>query len=836
MHYLFSYLLLVKEDRMKLFLIIISLALLVPWVPLLPFEVEELPKFEDWDPVKEDIDPRRAEEESRKAEKRRKNAEEEAKRYAEDPAKVRKSNIEQAEALWDKSTADIVFNQDVIKNIDDPIKVRQAIENKQIAVKNQRTAYEQLLNYALESPKLSDYTVSNDSATKTYQDRVEASLKKAVNDPEKLSILKKEFYAAQKGSMPYDKQRDLLTILKQEASTLQSSDVDNFLKSIDKRVVEIAQFKPSEHLSGNKIDADLKLYEKIPTDRLTTVKSAFTSAAFDRTYKTEESRVTALNQLKQILTAYDITETGLRNQFDKLVDTLTLTNRLRLRLNGEKPEKQVTILKEEFDSLVGKKSFDDLKYIQQAMHDYKLSNIAEGFATELDTIIKNYEVPQESSLPSNVTQQDLDIFTGSEGGLIDTSGIQDALMENGKVVVDTATNLLGWGIDKLTQGTTYLLEKEGKFLESTLPSVEKFGKGLQQAPELLKNTLGTIETLENSSAVKFYVEGNLKVLSWALGEENVNMIREVGTKAVGAAKDFLHNTVVEKITQASGSVGAVIVDVAEAGILLGKQQQLEAQQLQGKNVDTQMKALDRYQATQELIKAEKGKLDFSPERQDGTFASLKRAFLDFGTKIRTWVKDLKFQYKESTARSNYNAKRKQCFDALYLPDNPSAGQLKNALEANKENKKVIKAIQDFAQATADMVQIQQEYKNKLEGAKVNFEFVIKMWDALDINQQIAVTDMVQPLFELRQMKINQLQAAQNAINVLQDDISALMQGTSLQQLSEDFINGLNHIVAQDMFKTIGDFNTLMQAIDQSLETSSNALKQTTSPDSGNLDE
>lgn len=565
----------------------------------------------------------------------------------------------------------------------------------------------------------------------------------------------------------------------------------------------------------------------------------------NNTYKQVTERINEINDYVKAGKRPDIKKTGTMSDavYKRLVE-----------LSSKIPSDQIESIQQEFlivngkiDALINEKGEDftkwslaDLKALQELVRPMQelLENVNKA-PFELDVRFENefgmmtYRV-DETSLRAQAA------IEGKQTVLPDmlTDAI-NKLRAKTEITTEAVVEMLKTNLDKFQEVLNKLIIKEGELVNVGSEKLELIATYMEKVPELLDATAKALEKMENisqSKKFKFTLKAVKKITKLVGGEANyaiLNSIEGRAGSAVGAIKSFINNESVKRAALGSAEVGRVVRDISGVLKEMGDATIKGAESVQ-KPDERLQKQREAIAIAEALIKNESQNI-VSP-RQKSYFESFKAIFTNFATTISQWIKS-KFTtsigVRYSNAVANYNTTRNAYFNYLGINENSSADAIKTAITQKTQEDPVgsKQALQDVVKNASDMVQALSEMQQAFQSVQGDYQFVINSYDAIvgtDLPAKASAADYVNAIFDLRDQKLAFLQAAAEGINLIQNDIKTLAAKNSpLETVSEQFINGLQRVVTQNVSNVIIEYQQVSKAIESSFQQQRDLLDKQT---------
>lgn len=652
----------------------------------------------------------------------------------------------------------------------------QEKENERLNAQRDVTRAEQALEkIKTEAKKLGVLLESTSKAVpdfKLFRNTLENDLRDTKPEESTL-ILAKAMLDLDQNFPSYRDQREAL----KEIVALAAQNDPELAKQAQNRINQITTVLVSSKKPINETDRTLKLYDKIPSDQLKRINDEFTNvwiaqlrdAAISDDPKVKESMKKTLQETQAAIRHYNLGQPGdaLIQELQAGIDSLA---------QPKIAETSVAIRNEE-------------PMFQQAMQG------ARALTANL--------------LPGNVVE-----------------GIRIGVDVVAAFVHFTAGEMVSGVLYTMREGPAYLNERLntlGGQLQVQGEAIGRIAQELHEVPNLvsaLDNTavevdaqLGRVANMAHSRfipgpisrAILERVAAPMRLIEMFKNHEAlINQLARMG------------GYVAENIAQVSQAVGKRITNVTGAAVHAEREEQV--------------RILTNIEKAELLIAQERAQL-----RTPNKFEALTKPIIDFGKKIGTYIRDLfdNSKVKLTRATNNYQVAKEEYLKVLGFtreeilknPDvNAIAEKLKVATLDPSKKGNLDYATKMLAQASVDIANVYSDIANKLNSTMVNVEFLIKAWDRAVYlpEEKPTISDMVQSVFDLRDMKISYLQAIKDGI----EEIHKTIQGTdpSFAQMGNDLTQRLTSIVGSQIIETIDQYQDVITNINAQLSNQKQQLE------------
>jgi hypothetical protein len=497
----------------------------------------------------------------------------------------------------------------------------------------------------------------------------------------------------------------------------------------------------------------------------------------------------------------------------------------KLNLASKIPSDQIADVRAEITNVLRDEKLsqeEKIKNITEAMQTFEVYKLAEKapdlfqfYKDTVENLKTKKEEPTEkpSSGFNEVLSKALDIGPEKMGDLV---GI--VVEKTGDVLAYTGEVASDFIIKKIKENPEYMapvyekVAEAGKGLSET---AEKYGKKLAKVPDLVGPAYYAADAMNIAPS---FAEPAVKYVA---GETGLKII-----KGLSYLPGWIRKPLLEKV------VSPVAVKLAEGAKSLG-----ELGKEIAKGVNEGRINIEDTDAKMKLARArefiEKERTNYLTPEKRSRFAEVFKPVSDFFSSVKNWIKDQITTIKFRNAVDNYNTARSEYLTTLGLDENAISEQIKTKLAEVRKypalRDELLKKDQKLAKATYELAQVYKTYADKLDGAFTNMEFMVKAWDNVyyDPKAKQDLVGLINNIADLRDQRLEYLNAMRQGINSIKKDLNDAIQGTGGQELNNLFTQRIESMLNGQMIKTIQDNQEVINAID-------NALKQQVGGDSTGL--
>jgi hypothetical protein len=434
-------------------------------------------------------------------------------------------------------------------------------------------------------------------------------------------------------------------------------------------------------------------------------------------------------------------------------------------------------------------------------------------------------------------------------------GIADTIIESissffKKSVPDpepkTVAETISLTLDKLNDVVAGLLVKQGELVQIAAAGAEVVGTYMQQAPDLLEQTKIFIDDLEKNTSAHILGKTNLLVMEAGGAIPDRKVVENLAVSVFKQVKEFANDPVLQKIAEGVGQTGNVISGGAAVAQAMGKAVE-QAGKEQQESAQDQSK-LEAIKLSDALVKQERNNPITSPittPREQSNFDMINKLFKSFAKNLSKWIRKIfvtdatGVNNRYAQAKTNYSTVRDQYLKYLDVSEQSTPEAIRVAIEKKATEDPVgsKNELQNMVKSLQSMTNVLTDAQKSLQAVQGNFKFVVDAWDSIaqgGFDQKASAADIVNEVFDMRNKKMAYLEAAQEAIKLLQDDISTTMvvKGSSLDTITDQFIAGLERMVTQNLVSTIDNYQKIARDFDDTLQEKKQELLQKSEKSSG----
>jgi hypothetical protein len=771
---------------------------------------------------KSDAEIRRkeAEKESKDAEQKKEKAKTEAEKTRADE-ELNEARLKLDQAQYDVNTVDIAEAQNKWDTSLSPeqqeAKLKSAQMAREAAVARSPEILDKISGQLAQSFETKiDVTRAPD--LREFHQNVVDAIAQGFDVNDKLYIFGNELFSINARYPDYAKQREALVQLHDIATSQaikgrelgnqdQEFSFDALAKQVADRIAEIDGYlkKQVEYVEPPRgvppgIESELHLATKIPSDQVRSIAAKFVEETTSREN---------LKQLSEALDAY-----RLDDRADALKRALADTTR-SLATEPEIPVSQdVKVVQAQTEE--GNPGFID--EVVMSGETGQTAKLVEALTPAKDET-GNWIIDSIKVVAQRIRLTAQDIGRAVKNFLVTKGGALKETFGNMREII--AKKTLGWS------------EKLQAYADKFL-----------QAPELAEQTL---TALKNVDDVTSKWQGRVRMVP---GKDAQKVAQSMETAERYAKIGLKYQEYIKKFARSSGTIGKGFQKAADFFEYVGNKIR-DQQSVASQKREESLRTLNSAKVSIERARADL----FSQQKLQEQVAGEKPiAFGDvtdfFGGTLAKWAREKifgtaedAFNKKLAKATDVYGRAQKDYLDFLFTKEEllknpqPTAELIQQKLTELLNNpfydevgfKKVTDAL---AGAMGDLSQVHREVIDQLNSAFINIEFLINAWDSYVDTSQIPSDDilaMVNTIFQIRDMKLAELSAAQKGIDTLRTDIEAAAVGTDFQDIARVFTERITRMISGQMIDTINaseaQARQLEDAIGKSVQQLNALIKQ-----------
>ncbi|MEX0940627.1 MAG: hypothetical protein WDZ41_04675 [Candidatus Babeliales bacterium] len=749
------------------------------FAPIEEWHPIEEPKPENIDTLSREIteEKQRLEEEKSEAERRLKQAEKEKNeqeiRKVEETLK--ETDLKLNRVAYDQWTVRIKDYQDELEKTSDPA-IQKRMKNEIKDAEEQREAVAERIKSLSQDLKVSYEPIV--SGVEKWEEETRKTLKNKLQkeefEEEEMRTFFQEKFAEIKENYPdYSTQKEVL----QKLIGIIDEQVGSFsiINDIQARINQIEKFQKNlpPKLPGNKLVERLKLYEKLPSDQIELLNKEFLNI---NDIKDNEEAEKALEEMLGAIKRYGL-------EVDRSFRE-TIQERINILKTEEKPVDPE---------------------IQQAEEQYGIFSQALGSATEFVSRFIPESIKEGISVAIDATSKLLE-FTAKD-------------IENGVInAIEQAPNIF----KDIFENIGLAGEEARKYAITA----QKYAEVMGHAPETLEIILSAADKTNFAIA---QIEPVLRALPIEKAQEVARQLlkaQETIEKIKGEKANL------EKIAKGVKGAAPFISNVGEIGERIGGFLVKTTQGLtKGKEIIRQAQAEEfnrDLKNAEALIEQERYNIMSQPSMSK--FRKAVEPLVNLGRRIGAWFREKVYgTYKSRLEKANQNYTNTRTeylqtlgFDESEIRTGPSEQEIKNKLnEALKDevNKKQITVLtRRLAQHTSDLAQVYKEYTDQLNSVHANYEFLVKGWNTAVTQDPTTMSAFTNTLFDMRAQKFAYLDAIQQGIKLLNEEINSVVTPTDpLKDLTDTFAQSLSKMANNEMISTIEAYEKEINEISDNID-------------------
>lgn len=449
--------------------------------------------------------------------------------------------------IVEKAAADRAYareHQEMVKN------AQETIAQREQEIKAKITSYEQAIS---RGGKVVEG--GGGQETHPYQTALDGKLASLPQEDAQVRFLRQELYMLDSGKSTlvpgqdltnYARRKEVLEVMREKVRQEIAADKQKFKDirdRIEEYLQEIENFERSPHvpLTGNKLDAQLKLAYKIPRDQVRELKKVLLESSFDKNFPQTTQKYQAAIEAAQALDAYKIYNDYLQKRIHDIVTEPSVTT---VRMKQEKiEEQQLRILDETLAAALKEPDYAKQKEkLQEVLaRDINPYALRESFRmvkeraqeriAQIDAFLKS---PRKMPLSKNALDRELNLsqklpadqmqavmdYIELFGYLEDPETLNKSNVEKLRQARDAMTY---YGLDKEFPVQTGVIDaaiskatpKQAE-LPPDIPKTELTGNTpLAAVVETVMDTAKTPEVLKKSLMSKFFSGGKLVITTVA---------------------------------------------------------------------------------------------------------------------------------------------------------------------------------------------------------------------------------------------------------------------------------------------------------------------------------
>jgi len=921
-------------------------------VTLLENMVASVREQKVWEPAREP----KTREAAEKLEKESKIKEQEAQKRLEEAQKandneeVKKEEVKLNQAKFDLDTAQKKIKYETLLN--DPKATPEELRNAQAEIEAKKKIIEQKIQAIETALKQSGTVIGGGSYKEVFEKKFkelaqnqDAMISFMQGELIQLGMGKSKIEFGQKGLLDYADKKEILEVLDKTLASYKDSNpkIVKIKEQIKDTLAQIAFFEsdPPKAIPNNVVDAQLKLSEKIYSDQVKAIKRELQASVFDKAYSTVEKQAKALNELRDIINAYAISDEGTISLFnEKILSPTVIEYRIKAAkslnevndivtqvLKGARvqsvnsPEKYareanllenlsvgVTKLGLEFPEVVvgmndrlneiknfklGQKPRNEtelgkeLKLSEKIpmdavaeLHAQRGKVIAdyeelsktnkkqalENAALALETIRKNLEnyslvsgkyqdfyesvkrnidffkaesakVPSES--PEGTTEQEV-----APGGFFDQ--LLNGTLEQGRQLVLK-------GIDVVQAGVDYLIVKEIGAIDASVVALQKagetledYGNMLQNAADAVDNSIDLIQTIQDNPLVQQFQEGGVvrKILLIA----DPKMVDALDKELVSAQniKDLLQSPLIKNIAEKLKVIGAQLKQTGQIAIpvseLLDGQNQSLKKDVATLSTEVGKQTAEKLAAQQVLERAlQRVRQErLAPPMIDAQKVpkSIRQKITSVFTNLAQSIKNIfnkpqGINERLTSTSKNYEQSRVDYLNLLGVPENASQSMINEAIKNNKNIAQTNKLEQRLLASAKEYANVVKDYADVLRGAQSSIKLLVDMPDDLlvpkDFNENLLkqgkLADNINAIFDIREQRLNYLDAIQQESVAFLSSIKQLSAGKSVAGVTDRISENIANLIEGTYLRESANIARQNELLEMILQEQQDSLKK-----------